>query len=94
MSTVRVCRNWLPGSSLHPAPVKIESTELAGRPPRGSPQWCPATGDRNRHPETDQRDPDQPLPYRERTTITGTFADCATAALTEPSVMPANPPRP
>ena len=58
------------------------------------PQWCPATGTRNQHPGTDQHDLAQPLPYRERTTITGTFADCATAVLTEPSVMPANPPRP
>ena len=29
-----------------------------------------------------------------RTTTTGTFADCATVAPTEPSDMPANPPRP
>ena len=33
-------------------------------------------------------------PDRVRTTTTGTFADCATAAPTEPSGMPANPPRP
>ncbi len=33
-------------------------------------------------------------PDRVRTTTTGTFADCATAAPTEPSGIPANPPRP
>lgn len=34
------------------------------------------------------------LRYRARTTMTGTFADCATATLTAPRRMPANPPRP